>query len=275
LFRCFGGLGDVGLFRCFGGLGDVGLLRSVAGRLGRGCLLGTHLGFLRVLFGPGFGRATCSVPGRGLSLGRLAGGGLLAGRVRLGRRGLLVRPGPGLVGGGDVARLGARPVSVDLLSRRGRLAGLSPGLLARPPRIENQPANRAYEGDEAHPDVPANAEQPRRGVDPQRLDPRASHGVAGDVVREQAAGAAVGVVLFPQHQSAGERQVPQSLVEERRMERGHVEVARRSVRRIDLQAPGQVGGPTEQFLVEPVAQPPDRLGDGQRRGDDVQQLGHR
>ena len=213
-----------------------------------------------------------AVPGiAGSSALGLVGAGLVGGGF-LGRFGCLV--GGGFVGRRDVGCVGGGGVGGGFVRGRGRLTGLPPGLPAPPPRIEDQPANCGDEGDGAHPDVPAHAEQLRRGVDPQRLDPGSSHGVARDVEREQATGAAIGVVPFPQHQPTRQRQVPQSLVEERRMERGHVQVARWPVRGVDLQPPGQVGGPTEQFLVEPVAQPPDRLGDRQRGGDDVEQLGH-
>ena len=55
------------------------------------------------------------------------------------------------------------------------------------------------------------------------------------------------------------RQVPQALVEEGRVERRLVEVLRRPVGDVDLQAPRQVGGPAVELLVEPVAPAPDRL----------------
>ena len=64
-------------------------------------------------------------------------------------------------------------------------------------------------------------------------------------------------------QRPAQGQVPEPLVQEGRMEPGLVQILDRPVGRVDLERPGQVGGPAEQLLVEPVAQPADGLGQGQ------------
>ncbi len=64
--------------------------------------------------------------------------------------------------------------------------------------------------------------------------------------------------------SADQGQVPEALVEEGGVEGGVLLVAGGPTGGIDLEAPRQVGGTAEHLLVEPVAQPADGLGQGQR-----------
>src|SRR3954469_24932717 len=70
-------------------------------------------------------------------------------------------------------------------------------------------------------------------------------------------------------EEGGEREVPDDLVEERGMERGVVLVPGGAVLGVDLEAPWQRGRAAEELLVEPVADPPDRLGDEQPRRNAV------
>ena len=80
------------------------------------------------------------------------------------------------------------------------------------------------------------------GVGAQQLFEDAEAGVAGDVEREQPGRADLAAAPEPD-QRGGEREVPDQLVEERRVKGGVGLVAGGAVRRIDLQAPGQAGGP--------------------------------
>lgn len=57
------------------------------------------------------------------------------------------------------------------------------------------------------------------------------------------------------------------------MEGRVIEVAIGSPGGVDPQTPGQVRRTAEQLLIEPVAQPSDGLGDGDRWGRNVKQLG--
>ena len=60
-------------------------------------------------------------------------------------------------------------------------------------------------------------------------------------------------------------EVPEQLVEERRVVGRLIERRERPVARVDLEPPRQVGRLAEELLVPPVADPPDRLGDEQAR----------
>ena len=80
-------------------------------------------------------------------------------------------------------------------------------------------------------------------------------------------------------QERGQGQVPDQLVQERRLEGREVQVRRRNtargaVRVRDLKAPRQRCRLAEQLLVEIVADPADRLGDEQRGGDGVRERAH-
>ena len=54
-------------------------------------------------------------------------------------------------------------------------------------------------------------------------------------------------------------QVPEELVQERRVIGRLIDRCERPVGRVDLEAPGQVGRLSEELLVPPVADPPHRL----------------
>jgi hypothetical protein len=98
----------------------------------------------------------------------------------------------------------------------------------------------------------------RRLVDAQRLDPEPTDGVGREVQREGAAVAEPEPAVGPQHE-AGDNDVPEQLVEERRVERREGLVVVGSVHRVDLERPRHGRGAAEQLLVEPVAEPADRL----------------
>ena len=69
----------------------------------------------------------------------------------------------------------------------------------------------------------------------------------------------------------GTDEVPDELVQEQRMEEGVGGEPgwERGVGRADLQPPGKGGGGAEQFFGEVAADPPDALGDQQRRRERV------
>src|SRR6266566_8250809 len=97
-----------------------------------------------------------------------------------------------------------------------------------------------------------------RRVDAQELlaDPR--EGVADDVEREQTRRADAAAPSEPRERG-GEQQVPDQLVEERRVEGRVLRVAGRAVCWADLESPRQGRGAAEQLLVEIVADAADRL----------------
>jgi hypothetical protein len=93
----------------------------------------------------------------------------------------------------------------------------------------------------------------------QELFEDAKAGVAGDVEREQTGGADLAVAAEPD-QRGGKAKVPAQLIEERRVKCVVGCVAVGTVRLVDLESPGQVGGPPEELLVEVVAYTSDGLG---------------
>ncbi len=99
-----------------------------------------------------------------------------------------------------------------------------------------------------------------RGVDPHVLDPAAPDGVGHDVQSERPAMTQPELAVHPHHEPRG-AEVPQTLVQERRMERVVLAVAGDPVRRVDLQPPRQVGRPAVELLVEVVPPPSDPLCD--------------
>ena len=100
-------------------------------------------------------------------------------------------------------------------------------------------------------------------VDAQKLFEDAKEGIAGDVEGEETSGADAAMVAEPR-EGGSEREVPDDLVEEGRVEGGVGAVAVGSVGGVDLKRPGQRGWLAEQFLVEVVADAADRLRDEQR-----------
>ncbi len=107
-------------------------------------------------------------------------------------------------------------------------------------------------------------------VDAHGLDPAAAQGVEHHVQREDPAVGELEPPVEPDQQQRG-ADVPQRLVQEGRVERRELLVALRAVLDRDLETPRQLGRPTEQFLVEVVAEPADGLGDQQAR---CQGVGH-
>src|SRR5439155_7952461 len=106
-------------------------------------------------------------------------------------------------------------------------------------------------------------------VDPERLLEAAERRVEGDVEREERGPADPEAPVDPE-QHADHGHVPDELVQEGRVERLRVEIARRPVRRIDLQAPRERGRLAEELLVPPVAEPADPLREQESGRDRVQ-----
>jgi hypothetical protein len=123
------------------------------------------------------------------------------------------------------------------------------------------------EDDHGRPDVEAEAEDRVGLVDPQRLDPQPAEYVRHAVQRERAPVAELELAVGPDHQRRY-AEAPQRLVEERRVVR-QLAGDRARAARFDLQCPRQVGRLAEQLLVEPVAEPPDALRDGEAGRHDV------
>ena len=162
----------------------------------------------------------------------------------------------------------------------GRRHGLG-ALLTMPDRREHGVLRLVDRGDEVHtaaddagdgdPLVPAQPAELVGLVDAEPLDPEAADAVAEDVHRQQPpAGRPEPLVDPEQHTAEGE--VPQRLVQERRVERRARRRAGRQVLVVDLQRPREVGRPPEQLLVEVVAPPPDRLCERQARRHRVEAL---
>ena len=109
-------------------------------------------------------------------------------------------------------------------------------------------------------------------VDPQGLEVEAEAGVERDVEREERrrpeAEAAV-----EQEQRPGGEEVPERLVEERRVEGLVEDVLVRPACGVDLEPPGQLGRLAEELLVPPVADAADRLRDEEPRRGGVEEGG--
>src|SRR5438105_14556052 len=124
-----------------------------------------------------------------------------------------------------------------------------------PPDEEGRRADEHHERD---PEVDPLAEEVVRRVDPQRLLVRAERRVPGDVEREQRRPPQLEAAVDPE-QHADAEQIPDELVQERRVERRLRPVRVRPVRGRDLQPPRQRGRLPEQLLVPVVADPADSL----------------
>ena len=111
---------------------------------------------------------------------------------------------------------------------------------------------------------------PRR-IDAQEFDPQAAYAVADDVDREQTTAGYDLLAIEPQ-QERDERQVPQQLVQERRLVGRLGGVFHRTMLGIDAHRPGQRRRTPEEFLVEPVADTADGLREWQRRRDDIDEI---
>ena len=100
-----------------------------------------------------------------------------------------------------------------------------------------------------------------RRVDADELDPEAPEGVERDVEGEEPWRPRMESPLDQVHEQCRGEEVPQRLVEESRVVGELIERGERSVRSVDLEAPGEVGGLAVQLLVPPVADSADGLGD--------------
>ena len=119
--------------------------------------------------------------------------------------------------------------------------------------VDHQVQHRCRNDKHGHPLIQAQAAAGVGRVDTQPLDPEATGEVAGDIDGEQPPRPQ----LHPpvdQDQQATQRQIPQALVQERRVKQRSRAVASGKVRVVDLQPPRQCGGATEQFLVPPVTE---------------------
>src|SRR3954468_11228160 len=132
------------------------------------------------------------------------------------------------------------------------------------------PTTRQHGGDE---EVQAQAEDVLGRIDPQQLLEDAEGRVAGHVEREEP-GCADGAAPSQPHQEGRQGQVPDDLVEEGGVEGGAVEVARRPVVAVDLEAPRQRGRAPVELLVEVVADTTDGLRDEQRRRRGIEKARH-
>ena len=104
---------------------------------------------------------------------------------------------------------------------------------------------RRRRSDRRHPGVKPQPGDVVRGVDPQELLPEAPNAVEGDVGANTPGGAEPETVLDEVHSTAAS-EIPDQLVQERRVEGRRVEIGERPVDRVDLEAPGQVGRLAEQ-----------------------------
>jgi hypothetical protein len=109
-------------------------------------------------------------------------------------------------------------------------------------------------------------------VDAKRLDPQPPDAVQEHVEGEQVAWPKAHEPLHEQ-EGAGSGEAPESLVEERRVERVAFDVVDRPVVRIDLEPPRKIRGTAEELLVPPVTEATDSLRDEERRGDAVGEPG--
>ena len=131
------------------------------------------------------------------------------------------------------------------------------------------------DGHHRHPLVPAKSCEFVGTVDAHSLDPEPADAVADDVHHEQLARRRTEPLVDPDEQQT-QPEAPQRFVQERRVERGAHRVDRRvEVDRIDLEPPRQIGGTTEEFLIEVVAPSPDRLCERNCRRRARRSSGHR
>ena len=154
------------------------------------------------------------------------------------------------------------------------------------PLDDDERDDRENEHRHRDPDIDSHTEELMGEIDAQGLNPCTPGGVPHDIQREQRPAFQRVVRLAPDpYQECGSNQVPYHLIQECRMEqcpggaRGAViallVAADRGARRIEFQPPGQGCRGSIQFLVEPVAQPPDRLGYQKSGGDTIGEQRHR
>ncbi|MBG9885473.1 hypothetical protein ABE10_02495, partial [Bacillus toyonensis] len=131
-------------------------------------------------------------------------------------------------------------------------------------RLDDEDHETDNHAGDRRPDVRAQAQVDLARVDPDRLPDDASCAIPDEVQREELAPLQAHPAPDPEEEEHTER-VPDHLVQEGRVEQGALGQARGEgrVRGLDLEPPGQIGGQAEQLVVEPVAEPPDRLGEQQ------------
>src|SRR5581483_4103250 len=105
-----------------------------------------------------------------------------------------------------------------------------------PAPVPGEEGGHGGHGQEADPDVHPQAEDGVGVVDAQRFDPQPAEGVAADVEGEEPPGPEAAAPFDPQ-EHGDQRQVPQRLVEERRLVGGDLLQARRPVGGIDPESP--------------------------------------
>ena len=167
----------------------------------------------------------------------------------------------GYTAGAGKGPSGYRPFGMAIASTFG--GGPVPRFHVRCHQTKNAAERMIASARDVH--VQANAAELVRRVDAQHLDPEAADAVEEDVEGEQAPGRIVPEPALDEEEHPGGSEVPQRLVQERRVERLVVDVVDRAVLGIDLEAPRQVGRPAEQLLVPPVPEAADALRDEQRR----------
>ncbi len=117
-------------------------------------------------------------------------------------------------------------------------------------------------------EVQPQSEEAVSGIDAKQLLTDTRERVAGDVQREETRRADPPAPAEPD-EHGGQREVPQQLVEERRVEGGKALKAGGPVGRVDLESPREARGASEELLVEVVAHATDGLGDEQAGGGGV------
>ncbi len=132
--------------------------------------------------------------------------------------------------------------------------GLAP---AYAPHNEHQdgPAN----SNDGHPDVDAERANGARGINSQRFNPETPSEVQAHIERKDVARPHNALFVHIDEQSA-QSQVPQHLVEKRGLENRIRDLVEWAMLHIDLHTPRKARGPAEQFLIPPVTQTTNGLG---------------
>src|SRR2546426_11848602 len=107
-------------------------------------------------------------------------------------------------------------------------------------------------------------------VEPQRLDGEAPDRVEADVAEEERARVLAQRRAQPPDQRDEDGEVPDRLVQERRVEVLELAEARRPMRGRDVELPRHVGRPAERLLVEEVPPASNGLAEDHGRRDDVE-----
>ena len=113
-----------------------------------------------------------------------------------------------------------------------------------------------------------------RGIDADELDPEAPERVQRYVERKKARRSGLESALDHVHEQRGSEQVPEELVQKRRVIGRLVDERKRTVDRVDLEAPREIGRLAVQLLIPPVSDPPDGLRHEQPRREAVGEQPH-